>query len=86
MDPGVEEEPANPTLRRLQGRWLTNGGGMGLVEGTKVLWNSSETASRVSSEPKIAIFLEGDARYTGALHWEKEMIYWNDGDKWCRQT
>ena len=66
-DPGVDEEPANPTLARFQGSWLTLGGGMGLVEGTEVLWNSGETASLVSPEPNIVIFFEGDECNTGTL-------------------
>ena len=78
-DPGVEEESANPTLARLQGSWLTHSGGLGRVEGAEVLWYSGETASLVSPDPNVVIYSEGDARFTGTLHWEKGMIYWNDG-------
>ena len=85
-DPGVEEESANPTLARFQGSWLTHTGGWGRVEGAEVLRYSGETALLVSPEPNIAKNLEGDERYTGTLHWEKGMIYWNDRDEWCLQN
>ena len=70
-DPGVEEEPASPTRARFQGSWLTHGGGMGRVEGAKVLWTSGETSSLVSPEPNIVIYLEGDERNPGLDRWRQ---------------